>query len=61
MRTVERVGLWAILVLLALHMVFSARAQDRLEERIQVCHSTSEDSTPYDCEYEGDDNSWTRK
>ena len=49
-------GLVAIGILIGIGIEFAFEG-----ERGQVCHSTSEDSTPYDCEYEGDDNSWRRQ
>jgi len=26
-----------------------------------TCHSTAEDSTPYDCDYDGKTHTWTRR
>jgi len=61
MKAADRVVLWMILVTICIHMGFSSIYQDWAEDHVVVCHSTSEDSTPYDCNYDGDTDSWIRR
>jgi hypothetical protein len=57
---VERL-VWLIFVFLIGHIVFDSLTAKALLDPNKLCHSTSEDSAPYDCDYDGDTNSWTRR